>query len=264
MDLTAENVFGLLQATEEFPINFDDAWKWIGYGEKSVSYKNARDSARAALKANFEEGFDFAILKSQSTGGRPRDIIGLSVDCFKAFAMMAGTSKGKQVRHYFLQCERHLKELLDQQHTTQKARVIKALVQDEADPWVKRFEDEYFDEAYRVTGWKRPQKGHPACMGRLINETVYDYFPEGVPQHLCRVNPKNDKGHRSRKHHQHLTPMLGLPVLASQKAATLAVMRLSPSNNPKRFKANMAKACGSQIQIELPFMDDLSQLGEAS
>lgn len=264
MDLTAENVFGLLQATEEFPIDFDDAWKWIGYGEKSDNEQNARRAARRALFREFERDLDFRTLESESTGGRPRDLIVLSIDCFKSFAMMAGTARGKQVRHYFLQCERHLKELLAQQQTKQKARVIRALVQDDADPWAKRFDDEYFDEAYRITGWKRPNKGHPACMGRLINETVYDYFPEGVPEHLRKLNPKNENGHRPRKHHQHLTPTLGLPVLASQKAATIAVMRLSPSNNPKRFKANMAKACGSQIQIELPFMDDFSQLGGAS
>ncbi len=33
----------------------------------------------------------------------------LTVDCFKAFCMMAGTEMGRQVRAYFIECERALK-----------------------------------------------------------------------------------------------------------------------------------------------------------
>lgn len=260
MDLTPENIFGLLRSTEEFPVVFDDAWQWIGYSRK--------DNAKVAfLNAGFVEGIDFRIFlnpQENSKVGRPSELICLTIDCFKSFAMMAGTSKGKEVRQYFLQCELKLKELLSQQKSQNTHRVIKAVVQDDADSWVKRFEDEFFDEAYRITGWQRSDKGHPPCMGTFINETVYDYFPDGVPERLRQVNPKNEKGNRLRKYHQHLSPTLGLPILGSQKAATIAVMRLSPSNNRKRFKQNMAKACGTQFQVELPFMDDLNQLGEAS
>ena len=260
MDLTPKNIFGLLQSTDEFPVDFDDAWRWIGYSRKGAAKE-------ALLNAGFIDGIDFRVFPNDlknSKVGRPSEQIRLTVDCFKSFAMMAGTEVGRQVRQYFLECERRYKEVVQERRAGQKQRVIKAVVQGQADPWEKRYEDEFFDEAYRITGWKRPSKGHAPCMGTFINKTVYDYFPEGVPERLRQVNPKNEKGRRLRKHHQHLTPTLGLPVLATQKAATIAVMRLSPSNNPKRFEENMIKACGSQIQIELPFMEDLNQLDEAS
>ena len=257
MDLTPENIFGLLRSTEDFPVDLDDAWQWIGWPKK----QHAKD----VLLNNFLEGMDFLRkgVKSPS-GGRPSEWIVLTVDCFKSLGMMAGTVKGRQVRRYFLECESRLKELLNRQKAENSHRVIKAVVQDKPDLWEKRFEDEFFDEAYRITGWQRSEKGHPPCMGTFINETVYDYFPDGVPERLRQVNPKNENGNRLRKHHQHLSPTLGLPILSSQKAATIAVMRLSPANNRKRFKQNMAKACGTQFQVELPFMDDLNQLGEAS
>ena len=43
-------------------------------------------------------------------GGRPSEFIKLTIDCFKSFGMMAGTEKGKEIRRYFLMCERQLKQ----------------------------------------------------------------------------------------------------------------------------------------------------------
>lgn len=253
MELTPESVFSLLQSKDKFPVDFDDAWKWIGYSRKD----NAKQSFE---NAGFLEEMDFRFflnIQEKSGKGRPTDKIYLTVDCFKSFSMMAGTAKGKEVRKYFLECERRLWDILEEQKAQQKERVVKAVVQEDHDPWVKRFEDEFFVEAYRITGWKRPEKGHPACMGQLINQVVYDYFPEGVPERLREVNPKNEKGRRSRKHHQYLTTSLGIPVLNTQKAATIAVMRLSPDQNPEQFRKNMLKACGTRIQLELPVLPDV-------
>ena len=262
MDLTPNSVFGLLRSTEDFPVDFDDAWQWVGYSRKN----NAK---AALLGAGFLEGTDFQILliNQQNSGrGRPIEQIFLTVDCFKSFAMMAGTDRGRQVRKYFLDCEKQLKELLLKNQENHKKRVLKMVVQDQADPWAKRYDDEYFDEAYRITGRKRPSKGHHPWMGGFINQTVYDFMPEGTLGELRRVNPKNAKGNRLRKHHQHLTSNLGVPILATQKAATIAVMRLSPSNNPQQFKRNMLKACGSgPMQLELPGFDTVDgQLDQAS
>lgn len=96
-----------LNSREEFPIDFDDAWKWIGYSTKQKGLQT--------LKSNFEEGIDFLTkgLKS-SQGGRRSEHIVLTIDCCKSLAMMAGTPKGREVRKYFLECERRLKELVAQ------------------------------------------------------------------------------------------------------------------------------------------------------
>ena len=61
----------------EFPVDLDDAWKWIGCSEKS--------DAKAVLKNNFEEGVDFLGKGPKtSSGGRPSEWIVLTVDCFKS------------------------------------------------------------------------------------------------------------------------------------------------------------------------------------
>jgi phage anti-repressor protein len=256
MNLAPETIFGLLTSTDDFPVDFDDAWGWIGYSRKDVAKSSL-------ISAGFFAGTDFRISRNitgNSGRGRNPDSIRLTIDCFKSFAMMAGTEKGKEVRAYFLDCEKQLKAHHQKHQEAQKQRLLKLIVKDQADPWSKRFEDEFFDEAYRITGWKRPQKGHPPCMGGFINDTIYDQMPVGTSSQLRRVNPKNENGNRLRKHHQHLTETLGVPILATQKAATIAVMRLSPANRPDRFKANMVKACGPAIQLELLDSDNLNEV----
>lgn len=105
MDLTPEVVFSLVQSGNQFPIDLDDAWLWIGWTTKQ--------QAKDLLLNSFVGELDFLRkgLKS-SSGGRPSEWIVLTVDCFKSLAMMAGTARGKEVRKYFLECETKLKKLL--------------------------------------------------------------------------------------------------------------------------------------------------------
>jgi phage anti-repressor protein len=107
MEFSHECALALVQSTDPFPVDFDRGWQWIGYKRK--------DTAKDALTANFEKGVDYAISFSSqnrktSRGGRPKEIISLTVDAFKAFCMMAGTEKGKEVRRYFIECERIAKQ----------------------------------------------------------------------------------------------------------------------------------------------------------
>lgn len=250
MELTPENVFSIIRSEEEFPIDFDDACVWIGYSTKG----NAK---RVFESAGFIEGVDFQIFiinDKNSKRGRPRHKIMLTVEAFKMFCMMAGTDKGRQVRIYFLNCEKELKRRIKEDREHNKRRVIAAFVDSDHAPWQKRFDDQFFDQAYRVTGWQPAVKGHPPCMGGFIKKHVYEWFPDGVSEKLNEVNPRID-GRRKRKQHQHLKSP-GITFLESQKIAVLAVMKLSPNNNPQKFAQNMQKALGTTVQLELPLFDD--------
>ena len=98
----------LYDSNDRFPVDFDDAWKWLGYGRKD-------NALRGFLLNGFDEGVDFVVSlfkeeNSEPSEGRPSDDYRLTVDCLKTFAMMAKTEAGKQVRRYFLQCEKLAKE----------------------------------------------------------------------------------------------------------------------------------------------------------
>ncbi len=90
----------IIQSQEHFSIDFDNAWEWIGYSTKQKGFE--------ALKSNFEENYDFCLTKRLSKTGKGGHNIKkyfLTTDCFKAFCMMAGTKKGKEIRLYFLKVE---------------------------------------------------------------------------------------------------------------------------------------------------------------
>lgn len=98
----------LYESGEEFCIDFDLAWAWIGYARK--------DNARKKLTRNFRKDVDYYSMwrnvrhDGLSSASQVEKIM-LTIDCFKSLGMMAGTDKGREIREYFLDCERVAKKV---------------------------------------------------------------------------------------------------------------------------------------------------------
>lgn len=110
----------LLESDVAYPVSLEDAWVWLGYAKK----QNAKDK----LIRNFDKDLDYIITQSRVNltqqdvqGGRPSENISLTIDCFKSLGMMSGTEQGKQIRQYFLHCEKVLKQIA--QERQQKAQL---------------------------------------------------------------------------------------------------------------------------------------------
>ncbi len=98
----------LVNDDRPFPIDFDAAWQWCGYGRKA-------DALRKLMSGHFENGTDFIVTDESATEGQgvsgferftiPHNYF-LSIDCFKHFALMAKTSVGREVRAYFIAAEK--------------------------------------------------------------------------------------------------------------------------------------------------------------
>lgn len=103
MQFSIELAQQLVESGDQFPVDFNLAWEWLGYSRK--------DNA-ARLLDNFEENVDYIVFlnREENSPGRPSKEYKLSIDCFKAIGMMAGTDQGKQIRKYFIECERIAKE----------------------------------------------------------------------------------------------------------------------------------------------------------
>ncbi len=108
MEFSLELALALIESDDPFPVDFDDAWQWIGWPKK----QHGKD----VLTNNFIEGIDFLRKGVKKPGrghpsekkpgrGRPGEWIVLTVDCFKSLGMMAGTPRGREIRRYFLECE---------------------------------------------------------------------------------------------------------------------------------------------------------------
>ncbi len=264
MELTPEVVFGLVRSDSDFPVDFDEAWQWIGYTRK--------DTAKDLLVANFESVVDYETFAPEKTGakkkgrgGHNKELMFLTIDCFKAFCMMAGTTRGREVRRHFIKCEGQLKQLLKEQAEQKQAdtqkRLVAAMINQDPVSRYSKFTDEFYELMYqkRGGGWEsRNPRNRPSCVARWTNQMVYDRLlggtnPGGVKDTLNQVNPVQDNGRRKNRNHWHFNH-LGEYHLDNHLAAVKAVARLSPDGNWDRFMYNIAKALpaeGEALQLSL-------------
>lgn len=103
--ISKETIIGQLESSEEFPIALSDVWEWLGYSRKDPA-------VRAFEGLELLQGEDFEVFHNKAEnlkGGRPTSEIKMTIDCFKLWAMSAQTTKGKEVRRYYLQIEKEWK-----------------------------------------------------------------------------------------------------------------------------------------------------------
>jgi len=76
----------------DFVIDLDDIWKWLGFGQK--------DSCKKVLTKNFKDNIDYKILLSKlseqhkkESGGHNKETILLNINTFKLLCLKADTEK---------------------------------------------------------------------------------------------------------------------------------------------------------------------------
>ena len=87
-------------------------WEWMGYSTKG--------SATRSL-SKLVEGVDFllhnAVKQNLGSGGHNRETAVFSREGFKQWGMLAGTDRGRQIRLYFIECEKRLQLSMSQPTT---------------------------------------------------------------------------------------------------------------------------------------------------
>jgi len=116
--------------------------------------------------------------------------------------------------------------LVDEQTGYQEVRaknaileIINAFVSPQLLPWQKRFPDIYYQELFRLNGWKYTSesiKKKPKIIGKWTKKLIYGALPHGVLAELEQNTPINSKGIKTAKLHQSLTPEIGHPALMAQ------------------------------------------------
>lgn len=114
MNFSKESALSLLGSNNEYPVDFDLAMEWWDCQTKEGNPTSRRQLVRK-LQQNFEKGMDWDLAQlCDQLPGRPTDKIYLTVDTFKEMGMMLPNGKGKEIRRYFLECERELKQVKTQ------------------------------------------------------------------------------------------------------------------------------------------------------
>lgn len=111
-NFTKDLAIALLNSTDKYPVDLDDAMEWWDCRTKDGVPTSKRQLV-AKLKQTFDQEVDwtFAEICAKPLNGRPADKIVMTVSCFKEMGMMLPNGKGKEIRRYFLECEQELKRL---------------------------------------------------------------------------------------------------------------------------------------------------------
>jgi len=103
-----DDFFGLFNENtkdDDFVIDIDAVSSWLFL---------RKDSAKKTLLETYRKNIDYKIsIKKSTTAGRPSEKILLTPDCFKRICMLTKSSKGEQVRSYYIQLEKHLDKYKD-------------------------------------------------------------------------------------------------------------------------------------------------------
>ena len=93
----------------DFVIDLDDVWKWVGFGRKS--------DAKRVLEKHFTKDIYYKIvlrkLPENLQGGRPTEQIIMTINTFKKFCLKAGTKKADEIHDYYIKLEELLQETLN-------------------------------------------------------------------------------------------------------------------------------------------------------
>jgi hypothetical protein len=98
----------------EFILNLDDVWKFIGYSRI--------DPCKKVLVKKFKENIDYTIStggvknkKNLGGSGLNKEQIMLTIDCFKRLCMFANTKEAENIREYYVALEDIVEEIVEEE-----------------------------------------------------------------------------------------------------------------------------------------------------
>lgn len=178
----------------------------------------------------------------ESFGQQGRIEYAVTLDMAKELAMVERNEKGREVRRYFIACE---KRLLEASFTD---AAIAALLLPAPLPWEKRFSPDYYKALARVTGleYSGHAQGTPALFGQITDEWVYRaMMPAEVYQAM------KDRKKSGDKLHQWLTDG-GLESLDSRIKAVTMIANSSANLHDFKARCQLAFGLPGQLRIVYP------------
>ena len=132
-------------------------------------------------------------------------------------------------------------------------QILEKYLSDHKLKWAKTFPDEFYEQMFRLRGWKYSDLGfraRPGIVGRYTNDIVYERLAPGVLEKLQELNPINESGNRNSRHHQWLSENHGVPELKGHLTGVIALMRASPSwRNFMRLLVRAYPKLGDQLEL---------------
>jgi hypothetical protein len=108
--------------TNDFVIDLDDVWKWMGFFQK--------ENAKRLLEKQFVSDKDYKnllILKDEQkkgSGGHNKKKIMLNVKTFKSLCLKAGTKKADEIHEYYMKMEEIIQDVINEECNDLKQQLL--------------------------------------------------------------------------------------------------------------------------------------------
>ena len=128
--LFVASFYGFLKydPNNDFVIDLDDVWKWVGFSNKAHS--------KYLLEKHFVIDKDYTLLLTKpgkqsdhTRGGHNKEIFMLNVSTFKKFCLKAGTKKADAIHDYYIKLESLLHEVVQEESTELKLQLEQNQIQ---------------------------------------------------------------------------------------------------------------------------------------
>jgi phage anti-repressor protein len=112
-------------STDDYPIDLDNAWKFIGFSTKA--------NAKKSLENNFilDEDYRISLIprdeRSNTKGGENKEHIMLNMDTLKHLSILVKTPEGKRNRIYHLKLEKMYNKLIKEDYIEYELKIKKQL-----------------------------------------------------------------------------------------------------------------------------------------
>lgn len=95
----------------DFVVDLGNVWNWLGFQQKQ--------HAKTMLEKNFKIDIDYKNIEHQeapkSHGGHNKQIIMLTVRCFKSLCLKAQTKKASEIHEYYMKMEEVLHQIVEEE-----------------------------------------------------------------------------------------------------------------------------------------------------
>jgi len=110
----------------DFVVDLDNIWKWLGFTQKfnairmlekhfnlEIDYRNV---APATSGASYEiDSSNNNLKQEEKWGGHNKQIIMLTIKCFKSLCLKAQTKKASEIHEYYMKMEETLHQIVEEE-----------------------------------------------------------------------------------------------------------------------------------------------------
>ena len=184
----------------DFVVDLDNVWKWLGFQQKV--------NATTLLEKHFKNDIDYKNLDSsqeiiKSHGGHNKQIIMLTVRCFKSLCLKAQTKKASEIHEYYMKMEEVLHQIVEEETDELKQQLEQknAVIQEKESMIQEK------DSVIQSTKKEKQRAVEQAIIGQFPLNTECIYFgtidnTNAENEKLIKFGHTNDLSTRLIDHHK--------------------------------------------------------------